>query len=953
MAERVDWVEIREPRSGDLMYANIKTGECLWEAPTSAKVKKTSTNQWWELYDDKTRRYYYYNAHTKQTEWRKPKESDIITLAKLQNLKGKASKRRSSSSRKDGSQRRRSSSGRRESGEDRGQNDADRSLPRKYSRHNSGESLSHARKHSRSSHSRSSKSHGHSSKDDHDEIDRDSKGDEGMTKDGETVVHSFNEARESADVDERLHFMDGDRRFSERDDSNDILDVPELNRANRASDMDLDTSPHDMDTTTRNIEYLKISGEIADLADDAEIIADDANILEPSLGSLIPPPESPSGRNSNLSSNSPPHLSYVSDGPLSESDTSALNDSFHSCDSKLGESNPELEVIVTGASPPKDGGLWVPQEIPRTTSFFNKMVDTQGNLRTFSPEKGSKKVQRQASDRSSNGPQLASPVLRNEGGRRRSSSLDPKAYDNVPSPYFSTYDNLRSDEAGDEGPKSLSQKLISGGMSLTTAALVEDCEPMESSGDSEAPQDRNSRQYQHQVSDSVVMMSANGGLNNPPARPPALPGLRVPTKRIERSNTCPVPKSPMTPITPPPVATQRFNEPDFSVHSRSIFGKKDNLNSMFSHCKQPIKKPVLNTRDKQLKKEALEMFKLVLVYMGDKPNRNKPSETALLEIVTKAWANQSLRDELYFQLIKQTTDNNSSTSLELGWELMAVCLAMFPPSAKYHSYLEGYVYNHLKDNQKPIHKILEQEISNRVAQYAENCLYKLEKMAKTGSRKGQRQPTQEEVNAAKRAIFHPSMFGSTLEDTMEMQRTTFPDRKLPWILTCLTEQIVQQQGTSTEGIFRVPGDIDEVNSLKVKTDSWSYPDDCNDPNVAASLLKQWFRDLKDPLIDESVYERCITNCDDETISSGIVASLPTINRLVLCFIIRFLQIFCKAEVISITKMDVNNLAMVWAPNFLRCPSNDPKVIFENTRKEMTFVRTLLNTFDTTFMEGVK
>jgi hypothetical protein len=42
---------------------------------------------------------------------------------------------------------------------------------------------------------------------------------------------------------------------------------------------------------------------------------------------------------------------------------------------------------------------------------------------------------------------------------------------------------------------------------------------------------------------------------------------------------------------------------------------------------------------------------------------------------------------------------------------MAVCLAMFPSSAKYHSYLEGYVYSHLKDNQRPVHKILEQEIS--------------------------------------------------------------------------------------------------------------------------------------------------------------------------------------------------------------------------------------------------
>ena len=37
-------------------------------------------------------------------------------------------------------------------------------------------------------------------------------------------------------------------------------------------------------------------------------------------------------------------------------------------------------------------------------------------------------------------------------------------------------------------------------------------------------------------------------------------------------------------------------------------------------------------------------------------------------------------------------------------------------------------------------------------------------------------------------------------------------------------------------------------------------------------------------------ERCVTNCDDETISSSIVASLPNINRFVLCFIIRFLQV---------------------------------------------------------------
>lgn len=53
-----------------------------------------------------------------------------------------------------------------------------------------------------------------------------------------------------------------------------------------------------------------------------------------------------------------------------------------------------------------------------------------------------------------------------------------------------------------------------------------------------------------------------------------------------------------------------------------------------------------------------------------------------------------------------------------------------------------------------------------------------------------------------------------------------------------------------------------------------------------------------------------------------------------------------------TKMDVSNLAMVMAPNCLRCQSDDPRVIFENTRKEMSFIRVLIQHLDTSFMDGV-
>ena len=34
----VEWVEIRCPRSGEPMFANLETGECLWEVPLGALV---------------------------------------------------------------------------------------------------------------------------------------------------------------------------------------------------------------------------------------------------------------------------------------------------------------------------------------------------------------------------------------------------------------------------------------------------------------------------------------------------------------------------------------------------------------------------------------------------------------------------------------------------------------------------------------------------------------------------------------------------------------------------------------------------------------------------------------------------------------------------------------------------------------------------------------------------
>ena len=46
--------------------------------------KKRDNNQWWELFDPKTSRFYYYNEMLQKTVWHRPQNCDIIPLAKLQ-----------------------------------------------------------------------------------------------------------------------------------------------------------------------------------------------------------------------------------------------------------------------------------------------------------------------------------------------------------------------------------------------------------------------------------------------------------------------------------------------------------------------------------------------------------------------------------------------------------------------------------------------------------------------------------------------------------------------------------------------------------------------------------------------------------------------------------------------------------------------------------------------------
>ncbi|OJT10725.1 Rho GTPase-activating protein 39 [Trametes pubescens] len=402
---------------------------------------------------------------------------------------------------------------------------------------------------------------------------------------------------------------------------------------------------------------------------------------------------------------------------------------------------------------------------------------------------------------------------------------------------------------------------------------------------------------------------------------------------------------------------QRFAESDFahryfSTHKTGfIFKRTVPVAQVMAWQKTAITVPLLNL-NRALHKDAVKTFKVIQRLMGDRERERtggypsspvksfngsttslpRMSTNALVEeerwLLGEGLSHGELRDEIYCQVMKQLNGNPSKESIFKGWQLVCVLLVTFPPSKDFEAYLRSYIQQATNQHE------------GRIDVMAKYCLRRLAYVSKKGPRG--KPPTAAEIETASDAAFHPSIFGETLDGVFRLQERNYPDKKVPIILPFLADGILALGGTKHEGIFRVPGDGDLVSDLKLRIDKGYYSlEGVDDPHVLASLLKLWLRELCDPLVPDELYNDCITSAHDPDACVQIVQRLPTMNRRVVLFVISFLQLFLEEKIQSVTKMTAPNLALVMAPNLLRCNSESMLVVFTNAQYEQTFVLNLL------------
>eukprot|EP01097_Dermamoeba_algensis_P001703 TRINITY_DN1640_c0_g3_i4.p1 TRINITY_DN1640_c0_g3~~TRINITY_DN1640_c0_g3_i4.p1 ORF type:complete len:2134 (-),score=641.62 TRINITY_DN1640_c0_g3_i4:179-6580(-) len=133
---------------------------------------------------------------------------------------------------------------------------------------------------------------------------------------------------------------------------------------------------------------------------------------------------------------------------------------------------------------------------------------------------------------------------------------------------------------------------------------------------------------------------------------------------------------------------EAFKDPK-STKKKGIFGLggKKPGKDVFNHSKKPIEAPLLSHTDEQIEKIALDIFQKILNYQY----RKGGEWDAMYSIVQTGFQFPELRDEIYSQLIKQTSGCKENELLIRGWELIAYCSIAFAPSQSFLPYLAAYL----------------------------------------------------------------------------------------------------------------------------------------------------------------------------------------------------------------------------------------------------------------------
>ncbi|XP_024866789.2 unconventional myosin-XVB [Kryptolebias marmoratus] len=139
----------------------------------------------------------------------------------------------------------------------------------------------------------------------------------------------------------------------------------------------------------------------------------------------------------------------------------------------------------------------------------------------------------------------------------------------------------------------------------------------------------------------------------------------------------------------------------FRVGTTGVPATGRSISEAVQHTEVPIQESLILYNDPEINDLAVKCFINLMQFMGDLPMTKGTTQVGCLSyILLLGKEKEMLRDEIYCQVVKQSTNNPTRSNCTFGWRLLNLITGFFPCS----NILKPYVTQHLQEiSQDPVH----------------------------------------------------------------------------------------------------------------------------------------------------------------------------------------------------------------------------------------------------------
>ncbi|KAH0793876.1 RhoGAP domain containing protein [Histomonas meleagridis] len=366
-----------------------------------------------------------------------------------------------------------------------------------------------------------------------------------------------------------------------------------------------------------------------------------------------------------------------------------------------------------------------------------------------------------------------------------------------------------------------------------------------------------------------------------------------------------------------------------------FFRKIYSFRNAIKFTSKPIIKPILCHLPSNVVPVALKSFVYILKYtrvINNKKNTEEKAEDSLVKLLKLLCEYTALRDEVFFQLIAQTT-NTPNQDLKLrSWELFLIIASLFPSTLDSQLYILAHI----------AHTALDQNELEKVKEIAQLAFIRFESRCCIG-REDNFFIEQNDIKKLYETDSNSKQFNTSIYEIMWAQRKKVPLCPIPYILYYMTQLFINKNGLREEGIFHEPG-VEKIISMNASMANEDIT--ClqkMDLYNLCELIKLWFQQLTNSIIPMSFLPEFNLLCNSGKYLN-IPFALPKTHMYTLLYLTGFLQHIVKFE--EYNKIGSAELANIFGPLLVKTKETEPNRLADYKKNATDFLYQLIEGIDT-------